>query len=211
MIYYRNGLVDRVEIKSFGRNIEDDAILMLIALRNIKKSMEGDWDAQYDINWRVNVQAHQAVDSNGDRVEWCELKYADDRWIYCHNNICMQFTRDELKTSILYVMDDNVFVHLDGLLATIISILVEVGIPEQYLFSRKQKEFLINSGVQRAMNEKLIDICDRVRILHERIERDSQQERDNETNHNLYIMRETLKSALFERDNAKRVLAAINV
>lgn len=211
MIYYRNGHVDRVEITSFNQNIENDVTLMLIALRDIKKSMEGHYDTQYDINWRVNTRAHQTIDSNGDRVEWCELKYADDRWIYCHNNVCMQFTRDELKSTILYVMDDNVFVYLDGLLATIISILVEVGIPEQYLFSRKQKEFLINSGVRRAMEEKLINVGDRIRILYERIERDSQQERDNETNHNLYLMRENLESALFERDNAERLLAAINV
>lgn len=210
MIYYRNGLVDRVEIKSFGRNIEDDVTLMLIALRDIKKSMEEYCDTQYDINWRVNNQAYQAIDSNGDRVEWSELKYADDRWIYCHNNVCMQFTRDELKTSILYVMDGNVFVYLDGLLSTIISILVEVGIPEQYLFSRKQKEFLINSGVRRAMEEKLIDVSDRVRLLHECIERDGQYERDDETNWTLGIMRENLESALFERDNAERLLAAIN-
>lgn len=211
MIYYRNGLVDRVEIKSFGRNIEEDATLMLIALRDIKKSMKGDCVMQYDIKWRVNNQSHRVIDSNGDRVEWCELKYADDRWIYCHNNVCMQFTRDELKTSVLYVMDDNVFVYLDGLLATIISILVEVGIPEQYIFSRKQKEFLINSGVQRAMEEKLIDIGDRERILYDRIERDSQGERDDETNQNLYFMRENLASMLFERDNAERLLAAITV
>lgn len=211
MIYYRNGLVDRVEIKSFGRNIEDDATLMLIALRDIEKSMEKYCDTQYDINWRVNSQAHQAIDNNGDRVEWCKLKYADNRWIYCHNNVCMQFTRDELKTSILYIMDDNVFVYLDGLLATIISILVEVGIPEQYLFSRKQKEFLINSGVRRAMEEKLINVGDRVRILNERIERDSQGERDDETNQNLYFMRESLASMLFEKDNAERLLAAINI
>lgn len=211
MIYYRNGLVDRVEINSFGRNIEEDATLMLIALRDIEKSMEGYHDAQYEIHWRVNCQAHQAVDSNGDRVEWCKLQYVDNRWIYCHNNICMQFARDELKTSILYVMDDNVFVYLDGLLSTITSILVEVGIPEQYLFSRKQKEFLINSGVRRAMEEKLIDIGDRVRILRERIDRDSQLERDNETNQNLYFMQENLASMLFERDNAECLLAAINV
>ena len=211
MIYYRNGLIDRVEIASFGRNIEEDVTLMLIALRDIEKSMEWHCDTQYDIKWRVNNQAHQAVDNNGDRVEWCELKYTDDRWIYCHNNVCMQFTRDELTTSILYVMDDNVFVYLDGLLATIISILVEVGIPEQYLFSRKQKEFLINSGVRRAMEEKLIDIGDRVCVLNERIERDCQLERDDETNQNLYFMRENLESMLFERDNVERLLAAINI
>ena len=88
---------------------------------------------------------------------------------------------------------------------------VEVGIPEQYLFSRKQKEFLINSGVRRAMEEKLLDISDRVHILPERIELDSRGERDDETNQNLQFMWENLNSMLFERDNAERLLAAINI
>ena len=211
MIYYRNGIVDRVEIKLFGRNIEEDATLMLIALRDIKKSMEGYCDTGYEIDWRVDPRAHQAVDNNGDRVEWCKLQYTDDRWIYCHNNVCMQFTRDELKTSILYIMDGNVLVYLDGLLETIISVLVDVGIPEQYLFSRKQRDFLINCGVRRDMEEKLIDIGDRARRLCERIEQDRQYERDDEANQNLYLMQRNLESILFERDNAERLLAAINI
>lgn len=211
MIFSRTTHIDRVEINSFGRDIEEDATLMLIALRDIKKSMVGYCDTSYEINWHVNDRTHSVVDSNGDRVEWCKLQYVDDRWIYCHNNVCMQFTRDELKTSILYVMDGNVFVYLDGLLETIISVLVDLGIPEQYLFSRKQREFLINSGVRRAMEEKLIDIGDRVRTLYERIEQDSQYERDDETNKNLCLMRESLASMLFERDNAERLLAAINI
>lgn len=211
MIYSRATHIDRVDIKSFGRNIEEDVTLMLIALRDIEKSMKWYCDTQYEINWRVNNREHSAVDSNGHRVEWCKLQYVDDRWIYCHNNVCMQFTRDELKTSILYIMDDNVFVYLDGLLATIISILVDVGIPEQYLFSRKQKEFLINSGVRQAMEEKLIEIDMRTRALTERIEQDCQYERDDETNQNLYLMRRSLESALFDKDNAERFLVAINI
>lgn len=211
MIYYRNGLVDRVEITSFGRSIEEDATLMLIALRDIEKSMEGDCATQYEINWHVNNQTHQTVDSNGDRVEWCALKYTDGRWIYCHNNVCMQFTRDELTTSILYTMDDNVFVYLEGLLCTITSILVEVGIPEQYLFSRKQKEFLNNCGARRAMEERLIELNARVDMLHERVEQDCQYEQDSETNQDLCLMRESLETALYDRDNAGRFLAAINI
>ena len=123
----------------------------------------------------------------------------------------MQFTRNELKTSILYVRDGDVFVSLENLLNTIISILVAVGIPEQYLFSQKQKEFLINSGVRRAMEEKLIEINNRVNLLDDRIERDGQQERDDETNQNLHIMRRSLESALFDKDNAERFLAAVDV
>ena len=211
MIYYRNGIIDRVEIKLFDRSIEEDVTLMLIALRDIKKSMERYCDTSYEIEWRVNDRVGQATDSNGDRVEWCKLQYVDNRWIYCHNNICMQFTRDELKTSILYTMDGNVLVYLDGLLDTIITVLVDVGIPEQYLFSQKQREFLINCGVRRAMEEKLIDIGDRTRMLYERIEQDSQYERDDETNKSLCLMRENLESMLFERDNAERLLAAINI
>lgn len=211
MIYSRASYIDRVEIKSFNRNIEEDATLMLIALRDIKKSMTGHCATQYEINWRVRDQAQPVIDSNGDRVGWCKLRYVDDRWIYCHNDICMQFTRDELKTSILYVMDGDMFVSIDRLLNTIISILVGVGIPEQYLFSRKQREFLINCGAHRAMEERLTDISARVRLLTERIERDSQQERDDETNNSLYLMRRSLESALFDKDNAERFLAAINV
>lgn len=211
MIYSHATHVDRVEIKSYGRNIEEDATLMLITLRDIQKSMEGHCAAQYEIDWRANGRGLQVVDSNGDPVKWCKLQYADDRWIYCHNNVCMQFTRDELKTSILYIMGDNVFVYLDGLLATIISILVDVGIPEQYLFSRKQKEFLINSGVRQAMEEKLLDIEMRIQALSERVEYDSQYERDDETNQSLHLMRRSLESALFDKDNAERFLAAINI
>ena len=211
MIFSRASYIDRVEIKSFGRNIEDDATTMLIALRDIKLSLVGYCDAQYEINWHVRDQAQSVTDSNGDRVEWCKLQYVDDRWIYCHNNICMQFTRDELNTSILYVRDGDAFVSINQLLNTIISILVAVGIPERYLFSRKQKEFLIHCGARRAMEEQLIEINTRVAMLNERIERDSQQERDDETNQNLCLMRRSLESALFDKDNAERFLAAINV
>ena len=211
MIYSRASYIDRVEITSFGRNIEEDATLMLINLRDIKMSVKGYCATQYEINWRVRDQNPPVTDSNGDRVEWCKLQYVDDRWIYCHNNICMQFSRGELKTSTLYVRNGDVFVSLDKLLNTIISILVAVGIPEQYLFSRKQKEFLINSGARRAMEERLTDINDRVHMLTERIERDSQLERDDETNQNLCLMRSNLESALFDKDNAERFLAAINV
>ena len=211
MIYSRASYIDRVEIKSFNRNIEEDATLMLVALRDIKQSMAGYCATQYDIHWRVRDQAQPVIDSNGDRVEWCKLQYVDDQWIYCHNDICMRFTRDELKTSILYVKDDDAFVSIEKLLNTIISILVAVGIPEQYLFSRKQKEFLINCGARRAMEERLVEINARVNMLNERIERDSQQERDDETNQNLYIMRRSRETALFDKDNAERFLAAINV
>lgn len=210
MIFSRAGYIDRVEITSFGRNIEEDVTLMLITLRDIKMSKKGYCDTQYEINWRVRDQAQPVVDSNGDRVEWCKLQYVDDRWVYCHNNICMRLTRDKLKTSILYVRDD-VFVSLVNLLDTIISILVGLGIPEQYLFSQKQKEFLINCGARRAMEEKLIEINDRVHLLNERIEKDSRQERDDEMNQNLHLMRRSLESALFDKDNAERFLAAINV
>lgn len=211
MIYSRASYIDRVEIKSFDRNIEEDATLMLVALRDIKASVKGYCAAQYEINWRVRDQNQYVVDNNGDRVEWCKLQYVDDRWIYCHNNVCMRFTRDEVKTSILYVRDGDNFVSLYALLNTIVSILVGVGIPEQYLFSQKQKEFLINCGARRAMEGRLIEISDRVRLLNERIERDAQHERDDETNKNLYIMRRILESALFDKDNAERFLAAINV
>lgn len=211
MIYSRASYVDRVEIKSFGRSIEEDATLMLVALRDIKKSMAGYCATQYEINWHIRDRAQPVSDSNGDRVEWCKLQYVDDRWIYCHNDICIRFTRNELKTSILYVMYDDVFVSVNGLLNTIISILVGVGIPEQYLFSQKQREFLINCGARRAMEERLTEIDTRVNMLNERIERDSQQERDDETNQNLHLMRRSLESALFDKDNAERFLAAINV
>lgn len=211
MIYSRASYVDRVEIKSFGRNIEEDATLMLIALRDIKQSMAGYCTTQYEINWHIRDRAQPVTDSNGDRVGWCKLRYADDRWVYCHNDICVRFTRNELKTSILYTRNGDIFVSLDSLLRTIISILVVIGIPEQYLFSRKQKEFLINCGARRAMEEKLLDINNRVNRLNERIERDSQNERDDETNQNLYLMRRNLESALFDKDNAERFLAAINV
>ena len=211
MIFSRASYIDRVEIKSFGRNIEEDATLMLTTLRDIKASMKGYCAAQYEINWRVRDQAQPVVDSNGDRVAWCKLQYIVDRWIYCHNNICMQFTRDELETSILYARDDDKFVSIYALLNTIISILVGVGIPEQYLFSQKQKEFLINCGARRAMEERLTDVSYRVHVLNERIERDSQQERDDETNQNLYLMRRSLESALFDKDNIERFLAAVNV
>ena len=211
MIYSRASYIDRVEIKSFGRNIEEDATLMLIALRDIKASVKGYCAAQYEINWRVRDHDSPVIDSNGDRVEWCKLQYADDRWVYCHNDICMLFTRGEFKTSILYTRDGDMFVSIEDLLNTIVSILVAVGIPEQYLFSRKQKEFLNSSGARRAMEEKLTEIIDRVHLLNERIERDSQQERDDETNQNLQLMRRSLESALFDRENAERFLAAINI
>jgi len=211
MIYSRASYIDRVEIKSFNRNIEEDATLMLIALSDIKKSMTGYCATNYDIHWHIRDRVQPVTDSNGDRVEWCRLQYVDDRWIYCHNDVCMQFTRDELKTSILYVRDGDVFVSIETLLNTIISILVAVGIPEQYLFSRKQKEFLINCGARRAMEERLTDINDRVRRLNDRIERDNQLERDDETNQNLHLMRRSLEFAMFDKDNAERFLAAINV
>lgn len=211
MIYSRGCYVDRVEIKSFGRNIEEDATLMLITLRDIKKSMECHCDTQYEINWHVSDRARPVTDSNGERVEWCKLQYVDDRWIYCHNNVCMQFSRNELKTSILYVRDGDVFVFLDELLNTIVSILVNVGIPEQYLFSRKQKEFMKNCGARRAMDDKIIELNLRINTLEERIKRDSQTERDDESNMNLDLMQRTLERALFERDNAERFLAAVNV
>lgn len=211
MIYSRASYIDRVEIKSFGRNIEENATWMLVALRDIKASMTGYCSTQYEINWRVRDQNPPTTDSNGDCVEWCKLQYVDNRWIYCHNDICMRFTRDEVKTSILYTRNGDELVSIDRLLKTIISILVAVGIPEQYLFSRKQKEFLNNCGARRAMEERLTEIGDRVRLLNERIERDSQQERDDETNQNLHLMRRSLESALFDKDNAERFLAAINV
>lgn len=211
MIYSRASYIDRVEIKSFGRNIEDDATLMLVTLRDIKTSMKGYCAAQYEINWHIRDQERSVTDSNGDRVGWCKLQYADDRWVYCHNDICVRFTRNEIKTSILYTRNGDEFVSIDRLLRTIISILVSIGIPEQYLFSRKQKEFLINCGARRAMEERLIDINTRVNMLNDRIERDNQQERDDETNQNLHIMRRGLESALFDKDNTERFLAAINV
>lgn len=211
MIYSRASHIDRVEITSFNRNVEEDATLMLVVLRDIKESIRGYCATDYEINWRVRDQNPPVTDSNGDRVEWCKLQYVDDRWIYCHNNICMQFTRNELKTSILYVKDGDVFVSIEKLLNTIISILVAVGIPEQYLFSRKQKEFLKNCGAQRAMAEQLIEIDARVKMLNDRIEQDSQQERNDEANQNLHLMRRSLESALFDKDNAERFLAAVNV
>lgn len=211
MIYSRMCYVDRVEIKSFGRNIEEDATLMLIALRDIKKSRECHCDTQYEINWHVTDRNSSVKDSNGNPVGWCKLQYVDDRWIYCHNNICMQFTRDELKTSILYVRYGDTFVSLHELLSTIISILVRVGIPEQYLFSYKQREFLKNCGARRAMEDRLIDVCARIDMLENRIEQDSQVERDDETNRSIDLMRRNLENALFDRDNAERFLAAINI
>lgn len=210
MIFSRASYIDRVEITSFNRNIEEDVTLMLIALRDIKASVKGYCAAQYEINWHISDRAQPFTDSNGDRVGWCKLKYVDNRWIYCHNNVCMQFARGELKTSILYTRNGDMFVSINDLLNTIISILVAVGIPEQYLFSQKQREFLINCGARRAMEERLTDISARVNMLNERIERDSQQERDDETNQNLYLMRRSLDSALFDKDNAERFLAAIN-
>lgn len=211
MIYVRGCYVDRVEIKSFGRLVEDDVTLMLIALSDIKMSSRGYCDVQYEINWHVTNRNGPVKDSNGDTVAWCKLQYVDNRWIYCHNNICMQFSRDELKTSILYVRDGEVFVSLDELLSTIISILVGVGIPEQYFFSQKQREFLKNCGARRAMENRLIDLHDRINMLEERIEQDSQDERDDETNQNLILLRRSLENALFDRDNAERFLAAINI
>lgn len=211
MIYCRLGYIDRVEIKSFGRNIEEDATMMLITLRDIKKSRKGHHAVQYDINWHVADRCFSVKDSNGDPVEWCKLQYINDRWIYCHNDICMQFSRGELKTSILYEKNDGAFVSLDELLSTIISILVSVGIPEQYLFSPKQREFLKNCGARHAMEDKLIDIHNRINTLEERIERDSQAERDDESNRSLDLMRRSLENALFDRDNAERFLAAINI
>lgn len=211
MIYVRGCYVDRVEIKSFGRLVEDDATTMLIALRDIKMSRGGYCDAQYEINWHVTDRNGPVKNSNGDTVTWCKLQYVDNRWIYCRNNICTRFTRKELKTSILYVRDKNTFVSLDELLSTIISILVGVGIPEQYFFSQKQREFLKNCGALRAMEDRLIDVNNRINMLEERIEKDSQTERDDETNQNLYLMRQNLENALFDRDNAERFLAAINI
>lgn len=211
MIYSRASYVDRVEITSFGRNIEEDATLMLIALRDIKQSMAGYCATQYEINWHISDLKQPVTDSNGDRVGWCKLQYADDAWVYCHNDICMRFTRNEIKSSILYTRNGDDFVSIDRLLGTIISILVSVGIPEEYCFSRKQREFLINCGARRAMEERLAEISDRVSLLNASIERDSQQERDDETNQNLYLMRRSLESALFDKDNAERFLAAINV
>lgn len=211
MIYSRASYIDRVEITSFSRNIEEDATLMLVALCDIKQSITGYCATQYEINWHIRDRAQPVTDSNGDRVEWCKLQYVDNRWIYCHNDICMRFTRNELKTSILYVRDDDMFVSVEQLLKSIISILVAEEIPEQYLFSRKQREFLINCGARRAMEERLTDISARVNMLNERIERDSQQERDDETNQNLHLMRRSLESALFDKDNAERFLAAINI
>lgn len=211
MIYSRASYIDRVEIKSFCRNIEEDATLMLIALRDIKMSMVNYCATEYEINWHVSNREHLVTDSNGDRVEWCKLRYVDDRWIYCHNDICMQFTRGELETSILYVKDGDVFVSLEDLLHAIVSILVGVGIPEQYLFSRKQKEFLIDCGARRAMEDRLIDINSRINMLEGRVEKDSQTERDDGANQDLYLMRRSLENALFDRDNTERFLAAINI
>lgn len=211
MIYVRGCYVDRVEIKSFNRNIEEDVTLMLIALRDIKRSMGSFCDVQYEINWHVTDRNGPVKDSNGDTVAWCTLQYVDNRWIYCHNNICMQFTRSELKTSILYVRNEDMLVSLDELLGTIISILVGVGIPEQYFFSQKQREFLNNCGARRAMEGRLLDLHNRINMLEERIERDSQNERDDETNQSLDLMQRNLENALFDRDNAERFLAAINI
>lgn len=211
MIYVRGCYVDRVEIKSFGRLIEDDTTRMLIALRDIKKSRVGYCDTQYEINWHVTDRNGPVKDSNGDTVAWCKLQYVDNQWIYCHNNICMRFTRKELKTSILYRRDEDTFVSLDELLSTIISILVGVGIPEQYFFSQKQREFLKNCGARRAMEGWLIDVNTRINMLEQYIEQYSQTERDDETNQNLYLMRRSLENALFDRDNAERFLAAINI
>lgn len=211
MIYARMCYVDRVEIKSFGRNVEEDATLMLIALRDIKASMTDYCDTQYEINWHVTDRNCSVKDSKGELVGWCKLQYADDRWIYCHNNICMQFARDEIKTSILYTRDDSEFVSLGDLLSTIISILVSVGIPEQYLFSQKQREFLKNCGARRAMEDRLIELHLRITQLTERIEQDEAGERDDEVNRNLTFMRGVLERALDEQDDAERFLAAINI
>lgn len=211
MIYSRASYVDRVEITSFGRNIEEDVTLMLIALRDIKHSMNEYCATQYEINWHINDRAQPVTDGNDDRVGWCKLQYVEDRWIYCHNDICMRFTRNELKSSILYVRDDGTFVSIEDLLKTIISILFSIGIPEQYLFSRKQKEFLNNCGARRAMEEKLTEADTRAHMLKERIERDSQYERDDETNRNLDLMRRSLESAMFDKDNISRFLAAIDI
>lgn len=211
MIYSRASYIDRVEITSFGRNIEEDVTLMLIALRDIKRSMTGYCATQYEINYHIRDQAQPVTDGNGDRVEWCKLQYVDDRWFYCHNDICMRFTRNEIKTSILYTRYGDEFVSIERLLKTIISILVDIGIPERYLFSRQQKEFLNNCGARRAMEERLTETNDRVRMLKERIERDSQYERDDETNQSLNLMRRSLESALFDKDNAERFIAAVNI
>lgn len=211
MIYVRGCYVDRVEIKSFGRNIEEDVTLMLIALRDIKMSRGGYCDAQYEIDWHVTDRNGPVKDNNGDTVAWCKLQYVGNQWIYCHNNICMRFTRKELKTSILYVRDEDAFVSLDELLSTIISILVGIGIPEQYFFSKKQREFLKNCGARRAMEDRLIDVSARIDMLEQRIEQDSQNERDDEVNYSLDLMRRSLENALFDRDNTERFLAAINI
>lgn len=184
---------------------------MLVALCDIKTSVKGYCAAQYEINWHIRDRVQPVTDSNGDRVEWCKLQYADDQWVYCNNNVCMRFTRGELNTSILYTMNGDEFVSINGLLNTIISILVGIGIPERYLFSRQQKEFLNSCGARRAMEERLTDVNARVLMLNERIERDSQLERDDETNQNLNLMRRSLESAMFDKDNAERFLAAINV
>lgn len=211
MMYSRNNYVDRVEIKSFGRNTEEDVTLMLIALRDIKMSKKNYCDTQYEINWHVTDRHGLVKDSNGEPVEWCKLQYVDDRWIYCHNNICMQFSRGELKTSILYVKDDDVFVSLDDLLSTIVSILISVGIPPQYFFFPKQREFLKNCGARRAMEDRLIDLGARIDMLKNRIAQDSQAERDDESNYNLNLMKQNLEKALFDKDNTERFLAAINI
>lgn len=211
MIYSRASYIDRVEITSFGRNIEEDATLMLVALRDIKQSLRGYCATQYEINCHIRDRGQQVTDSNGGRIRWCKLRYADDQWIYCCNNVCLRFTRSEVNTSILYTRNGDEFVSINSLLNTIISILVSVGIPEQYLFSQKQREFLINCGARRAMEERLTDISARVSLLNDRIERDSLYERDDETNKNLYLMRESLETALYDKDNTERFLAAINV
>ena len=61
------------------------------------------------------------------------------------------------------------------------------------------------------MEERLTEIDTRVHLLSKRVERDAQQERDDETNRNLDLTRRSLESALYDKDNAERFLAAINV
>ena len=61
------------------------------------------------------------------------------------------------------------------------------------------------------MEDRLIDVNNRINMFEERIEQDSQTERDDEANQNLCLMRRSLENALFDRDNAERFLAAINI
>ncbi len=55
MIYSRAGYVDRAD-HVFWSNIEEDATLMLIAIRDIKMSMAQYTATQYEINWHIRDQ-----------------------------------------------------------------------------------------------------------------------------------------------------------